>query len=147
MKPYRYVAGFLFDSALHNVLLIEKQKPEWQVGMLNAIGGKIEGDELPMDAMDREFQEETTCDEPLGWVQFCALNGLDWECFFFAASTGSPLDEIKSRESEQVAVCDSTERADDMIPNLHWLLPMAVGFLKERPAIQPGLSSYAIYEM
>jgi hypothetical protein len=53
MKPYRYVAGFLFDSALHNVLLIEKQKPEWQVGMLNAIGGKIEGDELPMDAKCR----------------------------------------------------------------------------------------------
>jgi 8-oxo-dGTP pyrophosphatase MutT (NUDIX family) len=41
-----------------DVLLIEKQKPAWQVGKWNLPGGKIEGDESPKDAAIRELWEE-----------------------------------------------------------------------------------------
>jgi len=42
-----YVAGFMFSPDLENVVLIEKQKPEWQKGKYNAVGGKIEDGETP----------------------------------------------------------------------------------------------------
>lgn len=42
-----------------NVLLIEKQRPEWQKGRLNGVGGKIEPGEADSSAMIREFAEET----------------------------------------------------------------------------------------
>ena len=38
----KYSLGFVFDLPVEKVLLIEKQRPEWQKGKLNGIGGKIE---------------------------------------------------------------------------------------------------------
>lgn len=54
----KYVVGFLFNKAQDHVVLIEKNKPEFQKGKLNGVGGKIEQGELPIDAMRREFGEE-----------------------------------------------------------------------------------------
>ena len=54
-----YVAGFTFSENDTDVLLIEKQNPAWQRGFLNAVGGKIEPGEQPLEAMTREFKEET----------------------------------------------------------------------------------------
>ena len=56
----RYVLGFVFSLDASRVLLIWKNRPEWQKGKLNGIGGKIEEGELPIDAMKREFSEETS---------------------------------------------------------------------------------------
>ncbi len=58
MESYtnKYVIGFAFHN--DSVLLIEKLKPDWQRGRLNGVGGKIEPNELPLDAMQREFFEE-----------------------------------------------------------------------------------------
>ena len=54
----RYVLGFAFHPA-RGVVLIRKNRPEWQAGKLNGVGGKIERGELPEQAMAREFEEET----------------------------------------------------------------------------------------
>ncbi len=64
-----YVLGFVFHNDDY-VLLIEKQKPAWQKGKLNGIGGKIEVTadsgipERPAEAMARECREETGLDIP-----------------------------------------------------------------------------------
>lgn len=55
----RYVIGFMFDYNIQNVVLIEKNRPAWQAGRLNGVGGHIEKYEKPIDAMIREFYEET----------------------------------------------------------------------------------------
>ena len=47
----KYVAGFMFSSDKSEVLLVEKMSPEWQRGLLNGIGGKIEGGETPLEAI------------------------------------------------------------------------------------------------
>lgn len=52
--PTHYVAGFMFNEDRTRVALIEKQKPDWQRGKLNGIGGKIEDDESPVEAMTSE---------------------------------------------------------------------------------------------
>lgn len=54
----KYVLGFIFDSYAEKVLLIEKQRPNWQAGKLNGIGGKIESGEKSTAAMVREAFEE-----------------------------------------------------------------------------------------
>ncbi len=51
-----YVVGFLLDP-LH-VVLVRKNRPQWQAGKLNGVGGKVEADELVLGAMRREFEEE-----------------------------------------------------------------------------------------
>lgn len=54
----RYVLGFAFIPR-KGWVLIRKNRPEWQAGKLNGVGGKIEQGETPEQAMAREFQEET----------------------------------------------------------------------------------------
>lgn len=56
---HRYVLGLLFSEDASRVLLVWKNRPAWQNGKLNGIGGKIEPGETPLQAMDREFVEET----------------------------------------------------------------------------------------
>jgi 8-oxo-dGTP diphosphatase len=61
----KYVLGFMFAG--EHVGLVRKSKPDWQKGKWNGVGGKIETvqgfmdecDEHPLDAMVREFREET----------------------------------------------------------------------------------------
>jgi 8-oxo-dGTP diphosphatase len=55
----RYVVGFIFNKDLTQVLLIHKNRPEWQAGKLNGPGGKIEEGENGTKAVRREIEEET----------------------------------------------------------------------------------------
>lgn len=54
-----YVLGFCFNAALNKVVLIRKNRPQWQAGKLNGVGGHVEPWELPLGAMVREFREES----------------------------------------------------------------------------------------
>lgn len=55
----RYVVGFVFNKDLTQVLLIHKNRPDWQAGKLNGPGGKIEAEEDGVTAVVREIEEET----------------------------------------------------------------------------------------
>lgn len=124
MSTINYVVGFLFSDSRDRVALIEKKKPDWQRGKLNGIGGKMEGDELPLDAMCREFKEETGADV-WWWQPFCVLNFRGGAIHFFQA-TGD-IDALESMEAEVVtivAVADLPELRT--IPNLRWLIPLAL---------------------
>lgn len=61
MEPKKYVLGFAFSADKTHVVLIEKQKPEWQKGFFNGVGGKVEESDGTgyHFAMVREFEEET----------------------------------------------------------------------------------------
>jgi len=53
-----YVCGFAFSEGGKFVYLIEKNRPAWQVGCLNGIGGGVDEGEEPIQAIVREFEEE-----------------------------------------------------------------------------------------
>lgn len=119
-----YVAGFMFDQSLQNVLLVEKQKPDWQKGRWNGIGGKIELDETPLQAMQREFLEETSIDYPY-WERLCSLSGDGWIVhFFFCVVMYSGLEKAKTVTQERILIRPSNYHSA-MLPNLEWLIPMA----------------------
>jgi 8-oxo-dGTP diphosphatase len=124
-KRTNYVAGFMFSADRRYVALIRKQKPDWQRGKLNAIGGKIEEtDENPTDAMVREFKEETGVLQTQ-WRHFCVLKFRGGEIHFF--ETTGDLMALQSAEAEQVAIF-RTQNIEDLqtIPNLRWLIPLAM---------------------
>lgn len=56
VKYQEYVLGIINDGK--RTLLIKKNRPEWQKGFYNAIGGKIEPNETPLEAIKRETEEE-----------------------------------------------------------------------------------------
>ena len=98
-----YVVTFLFTPDFKNVWLIEKQKPEWQKGCLNGIGGKIEENELPIQAANRELFEESGVKD-LNLVELGEMLGVnnDSSNFRVYIFTGVTTKELKTMESEEI---------------------------------------------
>lgn len=121
-----YVAGFLFSQERDYVALIHKQKPNWQKGKLNAIGGKIEAGETPHQAMVREFAEEASV-EIDEWQSFAVLRGADFIVHFFCAFDDKVF-HVKSAEDEHVDIFETrfASNIPVLIPNLKVLLPLAL---------------------
>jgi 8-oxo-dGTP diphosphatase len=122
----RYVVGFLYNPKRGTVALIEKQKPEWQKGFLNGVGGKIEEGETPAEAMKREFLEETG-GQVDSWREFAYMNHSGNEVHFFVAKSESIT--IRSLTIEKVGwynVDDIMAWEHNIIPNLFWLIPLAL---------------------
>jgi 8-oxo-dGTP diphosphatase len=128
-EPPNYVAGFLFSEDRLHVALIEKNtanKPgqQWQHGLLNGIGGKIEEGETPSDAIAREFSEEAGI-QIASWEQFCVLVWRGRKIYFFRAFGN--LDGVKTMTDETVRrVSVGLISGYRIVPNLAWLVPMAL---------------------
>lgn len=118
-----YVVGFMYDETLQAVALIRKTKPDWQRGKLNGIGGKIELYETPLQAMRREYREETGVDVPESeWEQVGSYRGMNGTVYVFRA-VGRPWDTVTT--TEEVVGVYYWEHLDytQTVPNLRWLLP------------------------
>ena len=121
----RYVVGFMFDQKSYGVLLIEKQTPEWQKGLLNGIGGKIEKGENSLQAMQREFKEETGIDQYY-WQNVITMNGEGWEVVVYTCKSNK-VHEAETTEAEKVMYIPITELDSYAhITNLQWLIPMCL---------------------
>lgn len=136
MKKSHMVVGFLFNRAKNGVILIQKKKPKWMAGKFNGVGGKIEADEEPVEAMRREFKEETGVSVK-NWDCVAILRGPDNEvCFFCATASNDVLGRCASVEQELVVDADYPEVLEDPImPNLKWLLPLCLDDSIIRPVI------------
>lgn len=121
----RYVAGFLFserEETKDRVILIRKNRPEWQKGKWNAIGGKVEEGESVYAAMTREFEEEAGL-KVENWKKFCELSGDGYQVDFFVAY--GKTWHCKAMTDEAIQGFKTSELPEDVIPNLRWLIPMA----------------------
>ena len=128
-----YVLGFRFRESRGRgieVALIKKNKPHWQAGKLNGIGGKVEGTDLTRyTAMEREFEEETGAHIPsFQWRLFAELqhDGNVVHCF-------TSFGECKLRQTtaEHVDWYGTQELAGiitgrPIMQNLLWLIPLAL---------------------
>lgn len=126
-----YCLGFAFTDNDNFVVLIRKNKPAWQKGLLNGVGGKVEANELAHEAMVREFREETGITHN-HWARFTIMN-FDWKsvpdaqvhCFTTRLPKGH--DNLTQMTEEQVGLYSRIDVRNHpkVIPNLRWLIPMA----------------------
>jgi len=122
-EKVEYSTGFAFSFDRRTVVLIRKNRPQWQAGLLNGVGGKIEAGETPEEAMRREFREEAGLDIER-WDKFlihesprhiihCYKTTVDvWKA---VTMTDEPI--------ERVSVA---ELGNDCVPNILWMVPLAL---------------------
>jgi len=127
------VVGFLLDNSGERVVLIRKNRPEWQAGRLNGVGGKVEPGESLVDAMTREFEEETGV--VISWWGRGHYAKLEWEqgvVHFFRAF--APMEILVSCETTTDEVVElhwvhqllnPAFPCGQITPNLRWLVPLA----------------------
>lgn len=123
----RYVLGVAITPSGQYVTIL-KQRPEWQKGLRNFVGGKIDSiDELPEEAMVREFREETGVETTANEWSFVGkmFRTDDFEMYVFHAINDKFYD-CKTMEDEEIDFCSSYEITEDMVhsfmPNLPWLV-------------------------
>lgn len=131
----KFVVGFCFDSKKNYVLLIKKKRPDWQKGLFNGIGGKIEFDESPQEAMNRESLEEA--DLSVDWFYRGIMKGTNndktkFECSIFSAYDDA-VNHFKQMEDEKLYLISVHQLSQiKTIENLYFLIPMLEG--------NPGMS-------
>lgn len=124
MTHTEYVVGFCFSSDNERVVLIRKNKPEWQAGKLNGVGGKVEPGELPIDAMVREFREETgAITTPEDWRYFARLHGDYFTLSCYSCFDDAVLENTRTIEEERVVVYPINQLPFlATVSNLLWLI-------------------------
>jgi 8-oxo-dGTP pyrophosphatase MutT (NUDIX family) len=142
----KMVLGFAFDTKHENVALIRKNRPDWQRGRCNGIGGHIEYEEGSEEAMVREFKEETGKDtSEYSWNMFCRMGDGDlrldiedndgtWVVDVFCLEL-ELLAELTSMTDEEIVIVPlETLKAKNLniISNLSWLIPMALNYLEKK---------------
>ena len=120
-----FVLVMAYRESKDKFLLIEKNRPEFQKGRYNLIGGKVERGETYTDAAIRELEEESgiLTDN----IEFNGIIFGSWgviECF----STNIRDSKINQPENETELVFDTTwedVREDNkLMPNLKVVIPL-----------------------
>jgi 8-oxo-dGTP diphosphatase len=144
-KIVEYTLGFAFDESFTSVLLIQKNRPEWQAGKLNGIGGKVEGyDENEFHAQAREFREEAGINtQPEDWKIFASMYSSDFivDCFWttlkdinaFRSVTDEIVNSVSIRRLSECNKC----------PNVDMLIAMALNEDVRSGKISPLMINYA----
>lgn len=135
-----YVLGFMFSEDLDKLALIRKARPGWMAGRLNGIGGKVEPGENTLEAMRREFGEETGCQAWVPWSSFGEMRGDGWRVAMFTA-TGD-LTALRSATDEEVEikrVC-YLDRNEECLDNLCVLIPAALHHLRQPDGGRPRVT-------
>lgn len=121
----QYVLGF--SCTRDKVILIGKTRPAWQAGLLNGVGGKVEPGESSIDAMVREYREETgveTAEDT--WLPFGRISGKDFSVDLFVRRTqvADPVETLTDEAVYTISFDSVPGLARDgcLVPNVSWLL-------------------------
>jgi 8-oxo-dGTP diphosphatase len=140
-----YVVGFMIRPSTEQVLLIEKNRPTFQKGKWNGVGGKIEQHELPLQAMLREFYEETGVPTHAEmWQHTLTLVGCESLVFAFRALVDE-FPTFRQTTDEPLGLHTLTSMlrpgGPSVLPNMKWILP-----LQSAMNVQFPLSIFYHYE-
>ena len=122
-----YVVGFLHYK--DEVVLLRKSRPPMLAGKLNGIGGKIEPGEHAVDAMVREFAEETGLQTSQGvWRYYAEVSGDGYVIAYFTAdlSGEDSRPEVRSTTDEAVGWYSVPRLPVDVVPDTRWLIPLSL---------------------
>jgi 8-oxo-dGTP diphosphatase len=125
----QYVVGLAFNTDRTKLILMRKNRPAWQAGKLNGVGGKFEPGETGADCMVREFFEETGVQTEISdWHYFTKIVGRDGDVFFFRMFDDKVL-AAKTTSDEPILIVDANLDGairTDGLSNLPWLVGIAL---------------------
>lgn len=126
------VEGFMFSPDGSQVVLIKKKRPAHLMNLWNGVGGKVEPKEEPVDAMVREFREETGVETVItDWRAYARITGNmisahgGWAVTLYTTRS-TKFSEVKTATDEEVAIYGMTSLPPTLVSNLSWLIPMAM---------------------
>lgn len=122
LRPY--VLGFFTGEG--KVALIRKRRPKWQAGLLNGIGGRMEPGEAPIDAMAREFREETGVVRPISWRLYCVVTNRNAGYRIHVFHATGDLAELRTVTDEALEHHDVNLLPPDVVSKVRWLLPLGL---------------------
>lgn len=128
----RFCLGFFFSPDLKRVLLIRKRRPQWQMGLLNGIGGHVEPGEEGYNAMVREMREETGL-YVADWDPVAIFEDRDNSYRMDVFCAVGDISQAVSLTDEQVVRATTSPLPTDVIPNLRWLIPMCLDRKVSKP--------------
>ncbi len=131
----QYVLGFAFNRQDKNdIVLMLKTHPDFLKGKWNCPGGEIQAEDAsPLDAMVREFKEETGVHVPVNethewncFQHFATLNGLGYKIWCFRVETNL-IYQCKTQTDEKVEIHEVWSLYPEMLaPHLHTLISLAL---------------------
>ena len=125
-----FVLGFCFSEDTQRIVLIAKNKPEWQKGKLNGVGGAItDADHSPWQAMLRKFEEETGVKHytSRAWQLYATLIGEFGSCHCFRLFSSPIVNAVRTVKEEEVLIKNPHNLyTEPRVHNLDWLLALAL---------------------
>lgn len=97
----RVVVGIITDNK--EILLLKKNNPDWQKGLYNGIGGKVELNTTPLETIIKKCQEELGVNIS-NWIELdneISSSGIEIVYFFTTLNEGE-IKKLQSQTDERV---------------------------------------------
>ena len=122
--PRVYVLALLFSPDGEEIVLMERTRPSWQAGRVNALGGKLAPGETPAAAVRREVREEAGVDVA-DWDEVLVWHDVAYRMHVFRAFDSAAL-RARTCEDQRVIRAPACALPVAVIDNLRWLVPLAL---------------------
>lgn len=123
----QYASCLLIDHDMKRALLIEKNRPDFQVGRLNIVGGHVEFGETWAQCAVREVGEEVGIElDPANIRYYCKLYNFlyRWVVHFHVAFCD--IDSYEQKTDEKPVIIDLEKIPEKCLFNLKWIIPLAL---------------------
>ncbi len=127
----KYVVGFVFNKDLSSVLLMHKNRPAWQNGLINGLGGKVEENEDSFTTVSREIKEESGLEIPSDkWIKSGKIYSETFTMDVFGTIYDGSKDDAKTLEDEPIEWFDLNNLPSNLIENVPWLIQITLDKIK-----------------
>ncbi|MEP7087801.1 MAG: NUDIX domain-containing protein [Gemmatimonadota bacterium] len=119
-----YVLALLFTADKKRVVLMQRTRPSWQAGRVNALGGAIVVGESAVEAARREVREEAGVNVA-EWAEVLVWEDAEYRMHVMRA-VSELAGEARTQEDQVVFLADASALPLNVIDNLRWLVPLAL---------------------
>lgn len=127
----KYVVGFVFNKDLDSVLLMHKNRPAWQNGLINGLGGKVDEGEDTFATVSREIEEESGLVIPKeDWVKAGKVYSNSFDMDVFGYIYEGQMSDAVTKEDEPIEWFKVSDLPQNTIENVPWLVNITLDKLK-----------------
>lgn len=132
-----YTLGFAFSKDLSRLLLLKKNHPGWQSGLLNGIGGKVNSDSLSASSIELQAKNQLGIKlinwKRVAWIEKLkktTLNDYSYIIHIFAIASDKIFEAKSDTEViHRVAPMHPIWFEEKVVPDLRYLIPMSINIL------------------